>query len=58
MNTTGQSITPAVRLYERFSMPSIVRFSGDNPKVDSSEKIFTPINSANNALAIKNDPRI
>jgi len=56
--TIGQSNTPAVRLNERFSIPRIERLSGSNPNVDSSENIFTPINSASDALAIKNEPRI
>lgn len=56
--TTGQSRTPAVRLNERFSIPRIVRLRGFNPKVDSNENIFIPINSANIAFATKKDPRI
>jgi hypothetical protein len=57
-NTIGQRTTPAVRLNERFSIPRIVRFNGSIPKVDSNEKIFTPINSARIAFATKNDPRM
>jgi hypothetical protein len=57
MKTTGQSNTPAVRLKERFSCPKNERDTGRIPNVFSSEKIFTPINSAITAFETKNIPK-
>ena len=56
--TTGHNSTPAVRLNPKPSTPKILKLKGVNPKVDSSEKIFPPINSATTALVIKNADKI
>src|SRR5215204_3129044 len=56
-NTTGQSNTPQVRLKE-YESPNNRIFAGFHPNTSSSEKIFTPINSATIAFAIKNPDRM
>src|SRR5215204_1977792 len=51
-NTTGQSNTPQVRLKE-YESPNNRILAGFHPNNSSNEKIFTPINSATIAFAIK-----
>ena len=51
-NTTGQSNTPQVRLKE-YESPNNRILAGFHPNSSSNEKIFTPINSATIAFAIK-----
>ena len=56
INTTGHNRTPAVRLKFNLFSPKKDKLAGPNPKVSSKENIFTPMNSAMIALAIKNPP--
>ena len=55
--TTGQSNTPAENCSAP-SCPNRLMLNLGIPKVSSKANIFTPINSATSALAIKNPPRI
>jgi len=57
-NTTGQSSTPAVRLKDKSVLPKKDKLIGFSPSQLSNEKIFTPINSASKAFAIKKEPRM
>ena len=52
MNTTGQSITPAVKDSEPLC-PNSRQSKGAMPSVSSSAKILTPTNSAISALVTK-----
>jgi hypothetical protein len=54
MNTTGQSITPAVKDSEP-DWPNRRQSNGGRPSVSSSAKIFTPMNSAMSAF-VRNSP--
>jgi hypothetical protein len=57
IKTIGHNSTPTVMLKESV-LPKTSQAIGVIPSVRSTEKIFTPINSAIIALAIKNDPSI
>ena len=52
MNTTGQSITPAVKDSDPLC-PNSRQSKGARPSVSSSAKILTPTNSAISALVTK-----
>ena len=57
-DTTGHNKTPAVRLNPKSLTPKKLKLNGDKPRVSSKENIFTPINSATSALAIKKPPKM
>ena len=56
MNTIGHSSVPAVKFSEPL-WPNRFHSNGAMPRVSSSAKILTPMNSASTALAQKNAAR-